>query len=82
MVSYVRRGDVMYGALYDRNGRVCFSANINWGSVDVRWWGDLWMLGRSGRGPISRNYTIAQFTSGNGRIYGGLDNPRAVRSCR
>ncbi|MBP0004632.1 MAG: hypothetical protein J7642_13115 [Cyanobacteria bacterium SBC] len=72
MVFYVRDGNDMYGALYDRSSLVCFTANIYRESVDVRWWGDLWKLGYSGRTPISRRYTIEDFTAGNSYVETGL----------
>ncbi|MGC9505482.1 hypothetical protein [Baaleninema sp.] len=81
MVSYIREGNYMYGALYDRSSLVCFSADINWGSVDVNWWGDLWRIGNPNRSSMSVTYSIDDFTVGNSTVRPGLDNPSAVWRC-
>ncbi|NET56926.1 MAG: hypothetical protein F6K47_12405 [Symploca sp. SIO2E6] len=83
-VSYVRRDNTMIGALYNAqepNRFTCFEATIGKYNVDVKWRGNLDLIGRSGE-SLNRNYSIRDFTVDNSTPVSGLDNADAVRRCQ
>ncbi|NER97313.1 MAG: hypothetical protein F6J86_26285 [Symploca sp. SIO1B1] len=83
-VSYIREGNTMVGAVYDRqqsSAITCFAATISRNKADVEWWGNLEPLGLSGQ-RVNRNYSITAFTADNSAPRVGLDNPSAVKQCQ
>ncbi len=83
-VSYVREDNTMIGAVYiaqDPNTFTCFEATIGENNVEVKWWRNLWLIGRSGS-TLNSNYSIRNFTVDNSTPKPGLDNSYAVRKCQ
>ncbi|NEP12628.1 MAG: hypothetical protein F6K14_20955 [Symploca sp. SIO2C1] len=83
-VSYVREDNTMIGAVYnaeDPDTFTCFKATIRPSNVDVKWWGNLWLIGKSGS-TSNDYYTISVFTADNSTPKPGLDNSYAVRKCQ
>ena len=85
MVSYQRNGNLIVGGVYSSHSpRVvtCFSGIIDPKQVTVKWWDNLWQIGKSRNySSYSNSYTIAAFTADNGTPQAYWDNSYAVKKC-
>jgi type IV pilus assembly protein PilA len=84
-VSYIRKGNLMIGALYEKSQPqtfTCFQATIGNNTINVEWKNNLWQINKSGQ-QYNISYSIRNFTVGNSRPFTqGLNNSSAVQQCQ